>query len=64
MELLGQPGKEWEHLMRETKKHEVALVKKAIIDKYGFEPSEVYCRDLIAFVDVMTGLPEEAIDEP
>lgn len=64
MVVLGQPGKEWKHLMREAKTHEVALVKKAIIDKYGFEPSEVYCRDLVAFIEAMTELPEEATDEP
>jgi hypothetical protein len=64
MVILRQPGKEWEHLLREVEKQEVALVKKAIIDKYGFEPSEVYCRDLIAFVEVMSGPFVEAIDEP
>lgn len=64
MELLGQPHKEWEHLMEKAKSQEIAQVKKAIIDKYGFEPSEVYCRDLIAFVEVMTGPSQEVIDEP
>ena len=63
MELLTG-GREWKHLMEKTKSREVAQVKKAIIDKYGFEPSEVYCRDLIAFVEVMAGLSQEAIDEP
>lgn len=64
MVVLGQPGKEWEHLMQQAKTREVALVKKAIIDKYGFEPSEVYCSDLVAFVEVMTGSLEEVTDEP
>ena len=56
---LLKPGKEWKYVMKETRKRDVSLVKKAIIDKYGFEPSEVYCSDLISFVEVMTGPVEE-----
>lgn len=44
-------GKEWKHLLSEVDKGEIAIVKKAIIDKYGFEVSEQYCRDFIAFVN-------------
>lgn len=32
---------------------EVAKVKAAILDEYGFEPTEEYCRDLIRFVEVL-----------
>lgn len=32
---------------------EVAKVKAAIIETYGFEPTEEYCRDLIKFVEVL-----------
>lgn len=32
---------------------DVAKVKATIMHEYGFEPSEEYCRDLIAFVDSM-----------
>jgi hypothetical protein len=49
VELL-RAGKEWLYLMEKVKTEEVALVKKAIIDKYGFEASEQYCKDLITFI--------------
>ena len=32
---------------------EVAKVKAAIIETYGFEPTEEYCRDLIRFVETL-----------
>lgn len=32
---------------------DVTKVKATIMSEYGFEPSEQYCRDLIAFVDRM-----------
>lgn len=33
---------------------EVIKVKAAIIETYGFEPTEEYCRDLIKFVELLT----------
>lgn len=60
MGVLGQPGKEWEYLMQEVRKKRVALVRAAIIDKYGFCPSEVYCEDLIAFMEALSEPLEEA----
>lgn len=53
--------KEWVHLLSEAEKGEIALVKRAIIDKYGFEVSEEYCRDFIAFVNRV--LREEADEQ-
>jgi hypothetical protein len=35
--------------------HEVATVKAAILEKYGFEPTDRYCRDLIVFIDTLIG---------
>lgn len=32
---------------------EVVKVKAAIIETYGFEPTEEYCRDLIRFVETL-----------
>lgn len=34
---------------------EVIKVKAAIIETYGFEPTEEYCRDLVKFVLALTG---------
>lgn len=36
-----------------VKSKEVERVKTAIVDKYGFLPTDEYCRDLIAFVEQM-----------
>jgi hypothetical protein len=36
---------------------DVVKVKAAIMHEYGFEPTEEYCRDLIAFVDRLTHEP-------
>lgn len=35
---------------------DVAKVQSVILNEYGFEPTEEYCRDLIAFVDSMTAM--------
>lgn len=32
----------------------IAQVKAIIIQRYGFTPTDEYCRDLIAFVEAMT----------
>ena len=32
---------------------EVAKVKAAIVETYGFEPTDEYCRDLIKFVEIL-----------
>lgn len=34
---------------------DIAKVKAAIIETYGFEPSDEYCRDLVKFVLALTG---------
>lgn len=36
---------------------DIARAKAAIMQKYGFEPSEEFCRDLIAFVEALTHEP-------
>lgn len=38
---------------------DVVKVKAAIMGAYGFEPTEEYCRDLIAFVEALTDEPRK-----
>lgn len=38
---------------------DVQRVKSAIIIKYGFVPTDEYCRDLIVFVKELTSEPRE-----
>lgn len=37
----------------------IAKVKAAILKKYGFEATDEYCRDLIAFVKELTSVERE-----
>lgn len=50
MGVLRGPGKEWKPVADALDQHEIQAVRLAILDKYGFEPSDLYCADLIAFV--------------
>jgi hypothetical protein len=57
MELLDSP------IVELVKTQRVEKVRAAIFLKYGFVPTDEYCRDLIAFVEAL-GPSQEAIDEP
>ena len=49
-------------LLDVVRAREIENVKQAIMEKYGFEPSSEYCRDLITFLEALEVFKEEVGD--
>lgn len=60
MVILRDLSKDWKSLAAEADKHDIRRMQQLILDKYGFEPSERYCEDLIAFVNTFADMLEAA----